>query len=123
MRAEYPTLEGVVVQDARLGRTLGFPTANLDASNYSAPNGVYVVTVEALGAVMHGVANLGRKPTVGSAERLMEVHILDFKGDLYGSMLTVTPVYKLRDEVRFESVEAMAEQVHRDIDRARGLLV
>lgn len=119
MNVDHPALEGVVIQGARLGRTLGFPTANLDASNYNAPNGVYMVTIDVLGEVHHGVANLGRKPTVGSAERLMEVHILDFESDLYGSPLTVIPLSKLRDEVRFDSLEDMAEQVHRDMAFAR----
>lgn len=116
-------VEGTVVEGAHLGSTLGFPTANIDASGNEAKNGVYLVGVEGVGKKLHGVANLGRRPTVGvSVQRLLEVHIFDFDGDLYGLNLKVTLIAKLRDEVRFESVEAMAEQVHRDIALARSML-
>lgn len=116
-------VEGTVVKGACLGRTLGFPTANINASDNEAKNGVCLVGVEGVGKKLRGVTNLGRRPTVGvGIQRLLEVHILDFDGDLYGLNLKVTLTTKLRNEVHFESVETMAEQVHRDIVLARSML-
>ena len=123
MSTEKSVLEGIVIKGARLGHTLGFPTANIDASKHEGRNGVYLVSGEGVGQVLHGVANLGRRPTVGSSERLLEVPLFDFDGDLYGLPLKVTLISKLRDEMQFESIEEMAEQVHRDIARARTMLI
>ncbi len=119
-----------VVRGARLGRTLGFPTANLPVHRRRvALAGIFAVRVRgaALGAArtMAGwpaVASLGTRPMVHGAEPLLEVHLFDYQGELYGSELEVEFVARLRDEQRFESLEAMVAQMHRDAEAARTAL-
>jgi riboflavin kinase / FMN adenylyltransferase len=116
--------EGVVVAGDRRGRTLGFPTANLDPDETLHPkDGVYFVALRDLTALRShfGVANLGARPTV-AAGRSVEVHLFDFDGDLYGHRLRVGYVARLRDERRFPSVEALRAQIERDVAEARRLL-
>lgn len=126
----YAVIGRVVHGDAR-GRTLGFPTANLDfpADVALPPNGIYAVRVswegESVLAPRHradGVASLGVRPTFGGGRRLLEVHLLDFDGDLYGKALRVEFVKRQRGEKRFASVESLVEQMERDRERARELL-
>jgi riboflavin kinase/FMN adenylyltransferase len=115
---------GRVVPGDQLGRTLGFPTANILPSRRVLPmTGVYAVTVE--GVASHSwpaVANLGTRPTVNGKRALLEAHLLDFDGDIYGRHLEVKFVAKLRDEHRFENVQLMIEQMHRDLKAAREIL-
>lgn len=115
---------GTVVRGAQLGRSLGFPTANLSAHNEQFPNGVYAVTALRSGQPLKGVVNLGVRPTIGSAigERLLELHILDFAGDIYGEDIEVTFRTLLRAEHRFESLEGLKSQISRDVATARTLL-
>ncbi len=103
------------------GRTLGFPTANVGVGDVVLPpNGVYEVRARVAGGPWwSGVANLGRRPTIeatpdGAAPRL-EVHLLDYRGDLYGSTLHVEFIRRLREERRFSSVEALSAQIRRDV--------
>lgn len=120
-----------VVGGARLGRTLGFPTANLPLHRRRTPlAGVFAVRVRgvrltAAGAAPGGwpaVASLGTRPTVNGSEPLLEVHLFGFAGELYGAELEVEFVARLRDEQRFESLEAMVAQMHRDAAAARTAL-
>ena len=115
----------------RLGRTLGFPTANMALHRRRSPlAGIYAVRVR--GAAVRGsdpgghgwpgVANLGTRPTVNGTEPLLEAHLFDFAGDLYGSELEVEFVARLREERRFESLEAMVAQMHLDAAAARAAL-
>jgi riboflavin kinase / FMN adenylyltransferase len=116
--------EGVVVQGDRRGRTLGFPTANLDPDETLHPkDGVYLVAVRDLTAARShlGVANLGTRPTV-AAGRSVEVHLFDFDGDLYGHRLRVGYAARLRDEQRFPNVDALRAQIERDVAEARRML-
>ncbi len=122
MLTEMLTLQGTVIEGARLGGKLGFPTANIDASEFEVDNGVYLVRIELEGEVHDGIANLGRRPTIGTSERLLEVHLFDFDRELYGSRLKVRLTTRLRGEMKFESVEAMARQVKLDIEKARTML-
>lgn len=117
-----PVIEGLVISGQRLGGTLGFPTANIIADSFKAQNGVYIAKVEGLDKTHHGVANLGTRPTIGTSKRLLEVHILDLNEDIYGRRLRVTLLSRLRDETKFESLEALAEQIHCDIGRCRDYL-
>ena len=109
------------------GRTIGFPTANIDMREALVPAlGVYAVRV-GMGAAgttrwRDGVANLGRRPTFGGGGVLLEVHLLDFEGDLYGRRLRVAFVEFLRPEMRFAGIEALRERIAEDRDRARALL-
>jgi riboflavin kinase/FMN adenylyltransferase len=118
------TMRGRVVGGERLGRKLGFPTANLPLRQRRAPvEGVFAVRVHGVAeAALAGVASLGTRPTVNGTERLLEAHLFDFAGDLYGREIAVEFVAKLRDEARFASLEALTAQMHEDAARARALL-
>jgi riboflavin kinase/FMN adenylyltransferase len=110
-------LSGTVIEGRKLGRGLGFPTANLRLGERQTPrDGVWSVKVEGLGK---GVANLGTRPTVDGGERLLEVHLFDFSGDLYGKELRVRFGKFLRHERKFSSVEELREQILRDAEEAR----
>ena len=112
----------VVAGDAR-GRQLGFPTANLDVRTPLLPAaGVYAIVATSPFGVHRGVANLGTRPTFPDARFKVEVHLFDFAGDLYGLELRVGLVHRIRAEQRFDGVEALVAQIHRDAHRARELL-
>lgn len=120
---EYAIL-GTVVEGDRLGRTLGFPTANLSAHNEQfPPNGVYVVTVKRHGQTLRGVVNIGVRPTVAhaSGERILEVHLLNFSGELYGEDLELTFGKFLRPEQKFASLAELKAQIRSDVEQAAEL--
>ncbi len=114
----------VVGGHGRGGRVLGFPTANLRVSDELLPGGgVYAVLVELSdGRLLAGVTNIGSNPTFDQGGLNVESHLLDFTGDLYGKNIMVHFVERLRAEKRFESPQALAQQIGRDIDRAREIL-
>lgn len=118
------SMTGRVIPGDRLGRKLGYPTANLRPGRQVLPlNGVFAARV--LGAAerpVPAVVNLGTRPTVEGTEPLLEAHLFDFEGDLYGRRLTVEFVRRLRDEERFENVERLREQMDADAARARAVL-
>ena len=110
-------LGGHVVHGARLGRDLGFPTANLLLRRPPPLGGIYVVEVEGYG---RGVASVGRRPTVNPVPvPLLEVHLLDWEGELYGKRLRVRFLRKLRDEAKFDGLPALREAIARDAAQAR----
>ena len=116
---------GRVIAGARLGRTLGFATANMRLHRPRLPlAGIFAVQVRGVDGREYadGVASLGTRPTVDGVEPLLEAHVFDFAGDLYGRRLTVEFIEKLRDEERFASLEALTKQMHRDAARAREIL-
>jgi riboflavin kinase/FMN adenylyltransferase len=117
------TILGTVVEGRRLGRTIGFPTANLSAHNEQfPPDGVYAVEVLRNGdATRRGVANIGVRPTIAEAggERVLEVHIFDFDDAIYGADLEIVFRRFLRPEMKFPSLEALREQIARDVQAAR----
>ncbi len=116
------TILGTVVEGDRLGRTIGFPTANLSAHNEQyPPNGVYAIEARHGAKRLHGVANIGVRPTVkkSSGERLLEVHLFDFSGDIYGEDLEITFRHFLRPEQKFPSIDLLKEQIVRDAAAAR----
>lgn len=111
------SVTGRVVYGKQLGRTLRAPTANLYLRRMRAPlSGVFAVEVDGIGSHKHvGVANVGTRPTIGDlTSAILEVHILDFEGDIYRRNLTVTFCEKLRDEHKFNSLEELRQQIHRD---------
>ena len=118
------TILGTVVEGRHLGRTLGFPTANLSAHNEQfPPNGVYAVEVLRNGdAPRRGVANIGVRPTIAEAggERVLEVHIFDFDESLYGTDLEIVFRHFLRPEKKFPSLDALRAQIARDTEAARA---
>lgn len=119
------SLCGRVVAGDRLGRKLGIPTANLQIGHWPPPlRGVFAVTVVGVDEKpWPGVANVGLRPTVGGRKRpVVEVHLFDFEGDLYGRLLEVFFHQKLRDERRFPSFEALRRQIVQDIAEAKAIL-
>lgn len=118
---EY-TILGTVKAGAKLGRKLGFPTANLSAhSEQFPPDGVYVAEATLAGAPYRAVANLGYRPTVAAAEpeRLLELHLFGLDKDIYGEEIEVRFLRYLRAERKFENIEALAAQIARDAAQAR----
>lgn len=115
---------GRVTHGERLGRALGFPTANLRLMRRKSPLwGILAVRVHGIEAQpLNGVASLGTRPTVNGVEPLLEVHVFDFQGDLYGRPIEVEFVAKLRDELKFDSVDLMQVQMQVDAAQARDLL-
>ncbi|MDZ7828354.1 MAG: bifunctional riboflavin kinase/FAD synthetase [Halofilum sp. (in: g-proteobacteria)] len=118
------TIRGRVIHGEKLGRDLGYPTANIALDRYRLPlTGVFaVVAWDASGRRLPGVANLGWRPTVGGTRPLLEVHVFDFDGDLYGAHLCVELRALLRPEERFDSVTEMTERMHEDARRARAVI-
>jgi len=133
LRRSY-SMRGRVRRGAQLGRTLGFPTANLAMHRRALPfSGIFAVRVhapavdDAAGAMAAlegwpGVASLGTRPQVNGVEPLLEVHLFHFNGDLYGREIEVEFIAKLRDEQRFDSLQGMIAQMHRDAATAQQLL-
>ncbi len=123
---DYAVL-GEIVKGKQLGRQLGFPTANVAMENEELPpNGVYAVKVHGADAGVrnwNGVANLGIRPTVetGEVERSLEVHLLDFEGDLYGVEVEVDFVKQLREEKKFSGLDELKAQIARDVQQARDI--
>ena len=118
---EY-TILGTVIAGEKLGRKLGFPTANLSAhSEQFPPNGVYVTEARLDGTLYRGVANLGYRPTVSGEkrERLLELHLFDLDREIYGEEMEVRFLRYLRPEQKFENVEALKAQISRDVEQAR----
>lgn len=115
------SLCGRVVHGEKLGRELGFPTANLPVRRRVSPlRGIFVVQAQlSHGAAHAGVASLGTRPTVNGRETLLEVHLLEPAGNLYGRRMRVFFLKHLRDEQRFESVELMRQQIALDVQAAR----
>lgn len=117
------SLKGVVVSGKKLGRKIGFPTANLalyEPLKVIPGGGVYGVKVEMLGKEYKGVCNIGTRPTVNSTEeRTIETHILDFNEDIYGLDMRVEFFFKIRDEVKFASLEELACQIEKDKTRVK----
>lgn len=124
----YPySLTGTVTRGQQLGRTLGFPTANLqlaEASKLVPARGVYaVLATTATGDVQQGMLNIGVRPTVGgNLTQTIEVHLLDFSGDLYEQALTLQLVARLRDEQKFGSLDELKAQLAKDAAAARHLI-
>lgn len=117
---------GRVVRGRQLGRTLGMPTANIRLSGKKpALSGIYAGCVHGVGSTppRAAVVSLGTRPTVDGVEPLLEAHLFDFDGDLYGCRLQVEFVAKLRDEVRFHDLASLTDQMQRDAEQARAILM
>lgn len=119
-------VSGTVIVGNKLGRTLGFPTANLDTGIYKIlPLGVFAVKVLAEGTVYQGFCNIGFRPTVNTIQSLIplvEVHIFDFNQDIYGKEITVYFYEKLRNETKFNGLDALVIQLKKDRAEARRIL-
>ena len=114
-------IEAEVIHGKKIGRALGFPTANMSMAGYeSVERGVYLSRVEIGGRSYKAMSNVGIRPSVGGKELLLETHVLDFSGDLYGRKLCITLVEKIRDEKRFASIGDLKEQLMRDYEYIRS---
>lgn len=120
----FPSLRGRVVRGDQRGRKLGFPTANLAiAERRLIPaNGIYAVRVRIEDRWYGGAASIGIRPTFGGGHRLVEVYILDFSGDLYDQVIEVQFIKRLREERKFDSVEALVTQMNQDVVETRRVL-
>lgn len=113
-------ISGRVIRGQALGRTLGWPTANLRFAQHPPPmRGIFNVAVHGLGEPRAGVASLGTRPTVNGIETLLETYLLDFSGDLYGRYIEVELLARQRDEEDFAGLEALKEQIAADVEAAR----
>lgn len=116
------SLHGRVVYGQGIGRQWGIPTANIRISRINAPiNGIFCVQVwRANGTLFHGVASLGTRPTVGGKDMILEINLFDFNANLYGELLQVSFLHRLRDEANFASVDELIQQIHHDIQNAKN---
>jgi riboflavin kinase/FMN adenylyltransferase len=115
-------LDATVVEGRGKGRELGFPTANLRTENeLIPPDGVYATTLTVDGIVRAGLTNIGVRPTFGESARTIETHVLTFDEDLYGKRVRLGFVQRMRDERRFEDVDALRAQIQADQRRAERL--
>jgi riboflavin kinase/FMN adenylyltransferase len=116
------SIEGTVKEGERRGRKLGFPTANVDTDWEILPKrGVYVTWAHLDGERFESITNVGVRPTFGENKLLVETHIIDFKDDLYGRPIRIEFVDRLRDERRFESIDALVAQISRDVKRTKEI--
>lgn len=118
-------LTGTVVKGRQLGRTIGFPTANIaiaDSSKLIPVNGVYVVECRFESALRYGMMNIGTRPTVDGRNRSIEVHFFDFNADLYGQEISIGIIDRLRDEQQFDGIESLRLQLQVDKSVALTLL-
>ncbi len=115
------SIGGEVVKGNMIGRTIGFPTSNIliDEAMVTPSNGVYITLCDYNFKQYEGVTNVGIKPTIGDNKRVIETHIFDFNKDIYGRMIKVEFIKKIRDEMKFPSVDELAEQIQRDCQTAR----
>ena len=118
------SLTGRIIKGDQLGRTFGFPTANLDVTGLVLPpNGVYAAHAEVVGKTYRAVVNMGYRPTLKCPEPRLQVeaHLLDFSEDIYGEMMELVFLDKLRDEQRFPSIDALKAQIRLDIAAATAV--
>ncbi len=119
-------LTGTIVKGQGIGRKINFPTVNLHiAEDYKLipKRGVYVVLANFNKVSSHGIMNIGYRPTVGGKGQTIEIHLLDFQDNLYGSSMQIEVLMRLRDEKKFESIEELASQITRDEESARNWLM
>ena len=110
-------IESEVIHGRKIGRALGYPTANMSLEGYEdIERGVYRSEVDIDGVAYCAMSNVGIRPSVGGKELLLETHVLCFSGDLYGRVLRVRLVEKLRDEKRFASISDLKKQLTRDYE-------
>ncbi|MDO7576494.1 MAG: riboflavin biosynthesis protein RibF, partial [Flavobacteriaceae bacterium] len=118
-------LRGTVTKGEGIGRKLAFPTANLNVNipyKIIPPQGVYLVSILLEKGVFYGMMNIGTRPTLSGKNESIEIHIFDFNEDLYGKMITVCLYEKIRDERKFDSLEALKTQLIKDKKKCKRTL-
>ncbi|MBQ4577054.1 MAG: bifunctional riboflavin kinase/FAD synthetase [Firmicutes bacterium] len=115
------SIGGLVIEGNHIGRTIGFPTCNItvDETMVAPASGVYVTRCKVDGQMYPAITNVGSKPTIGLYHKNVETHLLDVKVDLYGKEIRVEFLKKLRDERKFDNIEALTEEIRRNCDTAR----
>lgn len=114
---------GRVFHGDKRGRQLGFPTANVLLKRRVSPiSGVYVVKVNTIDNRFYGVANIGSRPTVAGVRQQLEVHIFNFNADLYGQTIEVVMLKKLRNEIKFSSIDELKKQITQDSEQAKSFV-
>ena len=119
------SITGKVVKGKQLGRTLGYPTANIyvvEDYKLIPADGVYAVNIQYANQLLKGVLNIGKRPTIEGKDRTIEVHIFNFEKEIYGENLSINFVKKIRNEVKFESIEALKSQIGKDAEMAKLIL-
>ncbi len=112
-------IKGIVIKGQQLGRKMGFPTANIDAQEKRVEDGVYRSMVRIDGKSYRAMTNVGLRPSVDGRTRLLEAHLFDFDGDLYGRRIQVELLEKIRDERKFASIEELRAQLEIDAESCR----
>ncbi|MBO5860801.1 MAG: riboflavin kinase [Alistipes sp.] len=115
-------IKGKVIRGAQLGRQMGFPTANIDARNIDIENGVYFSRVVVGKTTYTAMSNIGIRPSVDGTTRLLETHLFDFSGDLYGCDIAIEFIAFLRHETRFGSLDELKCALQNDAIEARKVL-
>ncbi len=119
----YHFLHGTVVRGRERGRVIGFPTANLDSETECVPSdGVYATRVILSGGAFGSITNIGMRPTFGEAARSIEAHIFDFNRDIYGDRIKLELIERIRPEKKFDSADALKNQIALDLARAKEIL-
>ena len=113
-KMDNKTLHGTIIHGDRIGRTIGFPTANLQTTDPLPERGVYVARMTWDAGHGFGMLNIGTRPTVGGATLRVEMHLLDFQGDLYGKEVSVRLLHFLRSEMKFADTETLRRQLMAD---------
>ena len=117
------TFSGKVVYGNQLGRTIGIPTANLWMPKQRLPvQGVFAVKCKLVDRHLYGIANMGTRPTVDGESPVLEVHLFDFDQNIYGQRLEIEFIKKIRDERKFDNINLLKQQIHKDIDIAKHTL-
>lgn len=117
------SIEGIVIEGKKISRDIGFPTMNLlidDDCPFK--YGVYAGIMEHEGAFYKGAINIGVTPHFGANKPKLEIYVFDFNKDMYGEKIKVTPLYFLREEMKFKDMQGLIEQIRKDCDKARKLL-
>ena len=121
---DYWTVKGEVIKGDQRGRQIGFPTANISMEGWIEPLfGVYAVKVSIDGLLYKGVANLGIRPTFGQSSPLLEVHLFDYSGDLYGNDIVISFIDFIRKEKKFDGIESLKKQIEIDSTKAIELII
>jgi riboflavin kinase/FMN adenylyltransferase len=108
---------GIIIKGKQLGRTIGYPTANIEMDeDYKLipNNGVYIAKSVLNGKTVFGMMNIGTRPTVDGTKQTIEINFFDFKQDLYGQKITISPLHRMRSEQKFESLDALKNQLEKD---------
>lgn len=120
---DFTVLHGYIARGDQIGRTLGFPTANLCTTDFLPVNGVYVACMRWDGMVRYGMLNIGTRPTVEGKEQRVEMHLFGFCGNLYGKHADIEPLYFLRKEQKFSDTEQLRKQLESDREQSVRYLI